>query len=339
MLRGDNIVCGTSTTGTGTLTLAATPGPPGGVDFDVFARATGIGFGNGAVILVSYTIIEYTDATFATAKSHEKGVGTLTLGGSSGITNCTLARTLLQSSATSLNSQPATQNIAPGTGISIGTAANTLVFIGVSAADVPAYAPYVSAGDDNVGCFPGAGGGLSNSTTASAAITNGMCEYTLFKWDVPMLVKRAFARVGTAYSGGTPVSNLYLAIYAIGTDGFPGRLIYDFGGCGANCLNATGSISASQGNGFFLMPGEYYFVTKPVFSGGVSDPSLTLWTNQGNGWFPLNTGRLSSSSGGPVNGYAAFTDTSTTFPTTAFLTNQTARMNYNQKYAFTLRST
>src|SRR4051812_24231826 len=150
MLRGDTLVCGTSTTGTGTLTLAATPGPPGGVDFDVWARATGIGFANSAAVLVSYTIIEYTDSTFATAKSHEKGVGTLTLGGSSGIANCTLARTTKQTSATSLNSQPATQNIVPGTGISIGTAANTLVFIGPSAAEIPAYEPYF---------YTGSGGG------------------------------------------------------------------------------------------------------------------------------------------------------------------------------------
>src|SRR5580658_5571623 len=100
MLRGDSVICGTSPTGTGTLTLAATPVPPGGIDFDVFARATGIGFGNSAAILCSYTIIEYTDSTFAKAKQQEKGIGTLTLGSSSGIANATLARTTLQSSAT-----------------------------------------------------------------------------------------------------------------------------------------------------------------------------------------------------------------------------------------------
>src|SRR5258706_417112 len=110
MLRGENIICGTSTTGTGTLTLAATPVAPGGIDFDVLARATGIGFGNSAAVLVTYTIIEYTSATFAASKSTEKGIGTLTLGGSSGIANCTLARTTPQVTATNLNSQPATYN-------------------------------------------------------------------------------------------------------------------------------------------------------------------------------------------------------------------------------------
>lgn len=134
MLRADNIVCGTSTTGTGTLTLAATPTPPGGIDFDVFARA--LGFGNNAVLSVRYVMTEFTSSGLTTAKQSETGIGTLTLGASAGIANCTLARTTLLQKGTSMDSQPATLTPNPGTGITIVTAANVLVSIDASAFDM-----------------------------------------------------------------------------------------------------------------------------------------------------------------------------------------------------------
>lgn len=277
MLRGDTLVCGTSTTGTGTLTLAACPTPPGGVDFDVWARATGIGFANSAAVLVSYTIVEYTDSTFATAKSHEKGIGTLTLGGSSGIANCTLARTTKQTSATSLNSQPATQNIAPGSGISIATAANTLVFIGASAADVPAFLPYVVTsaigGDTYVPPV-----GLCGTTVTTPTLGDGTFYYVPFVWNVPMLVKRAHIFVDTAYNGGTPVSNAWMRLYDIATTGKPGKLLYDFGLVGSSntSLNSGGHVqTGASGNGFFLTPGDYVMCLAVAVSGGSGGPILT----------------------------------------------------------------
>jgi len=277
MLRADNVICGTSTTGTGTLTLAATPTPPGGVDFDVFARATGIGFGNSAAILVSYTIIEYTSSAFSTAKATEKGIGTLTLGGSSGITNATLARTTLQSTATSLNSQPASQNIVPGTGISIGTAANTLVFIGASSADTIAFEPYVDSTSTNatgyVGplqyCLPTAAAALNNFFAATLQDT-----YAPFYWTTPMLVKRISIGVAVGTSGGT--SNAYARIYAVGTDGRPGKLLYDFGllGSSNSSLASSNSIitSGAAGNGYYLVPGVYFLDLIASYAGGGTTP-------------------------------------------------------------------
>src|SRR5690348_6986738 len=104
MLRGEGITCGTSSTGTGTLTLAACPAPPGGADFYAWLTATGIGFANGAAILVPYVLTEYADSTFATEKQKEWGVATLTLGAS--LTATTLGRTTVQGSATGLNGTP-----------------------------------------------------------------------------------------------------------------------------------------------------------------------------------------------------------------------------------------
>src|SRR5271170_1594422 len=139
MLRNDTILCGASTTGTGTLTLAPCPSPPGGIDLYQWLTATGFGFVSGNAVLVSYVIIEYSDTTFSKAVNFEKGVGTVALGAS--LTATTLARTTVQSVAGSLGATGSPTYAAP-LAVSIGTAANVLVFVGPSAADVPAYGPY-----------------------------------------------------------------------------------------------------------------------------------------------------------------------------------------------------
>jgi hypothetical protein len=275
MIRGDNLICGTTTTGTGTLTLAATPVPPGGVDFDVFVRTTGIGFGNSAIVFVSYTIIEYTDSTFATAKGTEKGIGTLTLGSSAGIANATLARTTLQTTATSLNSQPATQNITPATALSIGTTANTLVFIGVSAADVPAYSPYFESALDTANAGVPIAGIISGTDGAAPNMADLTDQYFIFEWCVPMLVKRAEFYVANIYTGGT--SNLYARIYQINSAGRPGKLLYDFGVVGTpNSSLAAAAIvqTGAGGSGFFLTPGAYFIDLLPHFTGGSGTPAM-----------------------------------------------------------------
>jgi hypothetical protein len=295
MIRGDNIICGTSTTGTGTLTLAATPGPPGGVDFDVFARATGIGFSNSAAVLVSYTIIEYTSSAFTTAKATEKGIGTLTLGGSAGIANATLARTKLQTSATSLNSQPATQNIKPGTGISIGTAANTLVFIGASAADTLAFSPFVNSGSTTNGYMPLMVG--NSDFNGGGSVVNNQNWTWPFTWAFSALIKRAYFRVEDPYSGA--VSNLYARIYDISSSGNAGKLLYDFGVVGTpnssfDVGNFTIIASGASGAGYLMTPGDYFMQVCPIWTlGGSGTPSLTQYA-AGSG--PILSGAFGNSS-------------------------------------------
>src|SRR6266446_977276 len=282
MLRGENIICGTSTTGTGTLTLAATPVPPGGVDFDVLARATGIGFGNSAVILVSYTIIEYTNSSFTTAQQQEKGIGALTLGSSSGIANATLVRTTIQQTATNLNAQPATYTVSAPTAITIGTAANTLIFIGVGAVDTIAFEPYVDAttGTGWVGPLQGkAGNSAAMNDYFAASLQDTYCP---FYWVTPMLVKRLALMTTVGTGGGT--SNAYGRIYAVGSDGRPDKLLYDFGLIGtSNASLANGNTpitSGASGNGYLLMPGIYYLDLIASYSGGTTTPSIYGNTGQ-----------------------------------------------------------
>lgn len=268
MLRADNVICGTSSTGTGTLTLAACPGPPGGLDFDKWLKATGFNFVSTNAVLVSYTIIEYTDATFATAKQTEKGIGTLTLGAS--ITAATLARTTVQSIVTGLNATPAPTFSAP-TAITIGTAANTLVFVGASAMDVPACSPYVFSFDGK-GAGPACDGGNGNGNVQSTAtFTSGNDLYWAFKWEVPGLIKQATLSTQSVTFTGSPTVSAYFRIYQIGTDGKPGKLLYDFGQVGTSTAFTTGFGLFSTGNsgsGIYLTPGEYFADLAVSWSGG-----------------------------------------------------------------------
>jgi hypothetical protein len=286
MLRNDTIICGTSTTGAGTLTLAACPAPPGGVDLYAWLTATGLNFVSGNAVLVSYIIIEYSDTTFSQAKSFEKGVGTVTLG--TGLTNSTLARSVVQSVASLLDSTGSPSYTSPSA-FSIGAAANTLVFIGPSAAEMMAFSPfYETSLGDALGVPPrNAIGGTSGSNLIS-----GSDHYVCFEWTCPMVVKRCTMKVDTAYSGGS--SSLYARIYQLNSSGRPGKLLVDFGSFGTNPLNATGTISTTAvSTGFLLLPGEYVFDLMPTFSGGSGNVkvhcSLTaLTTNARFGTSGLN---------------------------------------------------
>jgi hypothetical protein len=285
MLRADNVICGTSTTGTGTLTLAACPAPPGGLDFYNWLTTTGIGFTNGNAILVSYTIIEYTSSSFSTAKQTEKGVGTLTLGAS--LTATTLARTTVQSTVTGMNTTPV-MTVSSPTAITIGVAANTLVFVGASASDVISTSPYLDVTTNNRGFPP-----LQSvaASTNACILGSGLETYTFFIWPTTLIAKRIVMTTGatSAYSGGT--SNLYGRLYAIGTNGRPGKLLIDFGVLGtANSSFATGNTvvqSAAATNGFLMTPGAYVLSTLAIFSGGSGTPSL--YSNPGQ-LHPGNTG-------------------------------------------------
>jgi hypothetical protein len=345
MVRGDNIICGTSTTGTGTLTLAACPVPPGGVDFDVFARATGIGFGNSAAVLVSYTIIEYTTSSFTTASQHEKGIGTLTLGGSSGIANCTLARTTKQSSATSLGSQPATQNILPGTGISIGTAANTLVFISPSVADTIAFPPYVDSTATNATGWANpliTSGAVTGSDADGVFQTSGQDYYIPFIWTTPMLVKRLGLDIRTATGAGT--SNAYGRIYQVNSSGQPGKLLYDFGLLGTTnaSLNSgnTSIQSGASGNGYFLTPGVYFLNLIASYTGNSQTP--TAYGNTANFVMPatISSDASNFTFGRPPMGYAtASSGTAGAAPDPANLTSYTVRaLSGNRVVGFGLKA-
>jgi hypothetical protein len=285
-MRFDTCLCGTTTIGTGTLTLAACPTPPGGVDFDVWARVAGIGFGNSAALLVDYQIVEFTNSNFTTRHQSEAGTGTLTLGSSSGIVHCTLARTTIDYTATSQDVQPASVSIKPATGITIGTAANTLVMVTPRALSVPGYHPYYDSanGDANWGISPFGSLNPTAVTAASSGFTAGAVRdwYIPFRWEVPMLVKRCTVRVFTFTSvTGTPILNIRL--YAYNSAGQPGKLLYDFGA--TPTITATGNVATgAAGNGYLMEPGDYFL---DLCSSGLTAGTLTLAATGGTNPTPV----------------------------------------------------
>ena len=276
MLRGENIICGTSSTGTGALTLAACPVPPGGVDLYTWLTSTGMNFVNGNALLTSYTLIEFTDTTFATALQSEQGVATITLGANLAAT--TLARTTVQSTQTTENTTGVYAGNAPSA-ININTAANVLVFIGTKAADLPAYSPHF---ETSIGDNLGVGPVISDIVTVNnnVSLTTGLDCYYPFDWRTPMLAKKLSVNLAAAYTGGT--SNLYGRIYQINSSGRPGKLLIDFGKIGTSNagLASTGNISSAvHSTGFMLIPGEYFLDLLAIFSGGSGSPILTQYKN------------------------------------------------------------
>lgn len=287
MLRADHVGCGTSSTGTGTLTLAACPGPPGGLDFDKWLKATGLGFVSTNAVLVSYTIVEYTSAALTTEKQTEKGIGTLTLGAS--ITAATLARTKVQGTVTGLDTSTPAPTFSAPTAITIGTAANTLVFVGASAADVLAFQPCQDTALTSNGFPPLMCG--NPSFNGGANLVNNQDWTWPFIWPYQTLVKRVYFRIESPYSGA--VSNLFARLYQINALGQPGKLLYDFGviGTANSSLNVSAFTmisSGAAGNGFLLTPGEYFLQVCPIWTaGGTGTPALTQWA-AGHG--PITSG-------------------------------------------------
>ncbi len=255
MLRAEHAICGTSSTGTGTLTLAACPKPPGGTDlyqaFNVQSLGTAVG------VPVSYTIVEYTGSDFQTASKQEKGIGSLTLGAS--LTATTLARTTVQQTATGMNST-ATYDTSEPSAVSIATAANTLVFISASAADLLVCSPYFDrtmTGSDGLGVTPVSVG--TGTLTGLINQTRNFDNYHLFEWRVPMLAKRLRVNLDTGMAGGNA---MFGRLYAVGLNARPTKLLYDFGTfVGSNILSTAneGIIATSAtGSGIFMQPGEYF---------------------------------------------------------------------------------
>lgn len=270
MLRGDNIICGTSTTGTGTLTLAATPS--GLNALDPLIAFGGMGFGTTVGVPVRYTIIEYTDNTYAKMHQKETGWGTLLLGAS--ITACTLSRDTILFTQTALDSAPAFTFVSP-TAITIGTAANTLVMLDASSVDFIGSAAGYSTGNDSRGFVPS---NYCNSFGAnSIALTNGNGHYVPVEIPISCFIKSATISITGAIT--TPAtSQISFALYAVGTNGKPSKKLIDFGTNSANPLGTTGNVTLTASQGVFIPAGWYIFAVLPIWTGGTG----SLKVNEGN---------------------------------------------------------
>ena len=318
MIRGENVISGTTTTGTGTLTLAAPPSGFGGAD--PFAYFSGYGLGTSQATPLLYTIIEYDDLTKAnpTPVQLEKGFGNLLIGAN--LAASTLTRNALVTE-TSLNAQPATitnGNFAtPATSITIGTAANIIVFIGASAWDsmqcLHAYSTGGISGADGLGVAPwNAGSGGSTN------LTSGTILYGYLKTDVSDVIKSCSIRIKNAVVTPTS-SSVALALYAVGAAGLPAKKLIDFGTNSSNPLaTANTTLTLTAGAGVPIMAGGYILAFLPIWSGGTGTPSIQLFNPAG----PAPFGTVLSNPGPnnmcSVAGQSSLTDPATTTAIAAY---------------------
>lgn len=295
----DQIACGVSTGGIGTQTLAA---PPSGMNsIDPYAAFSGNGWGTSVGVPVAYSIVEYTDSTFALPKQSESGVGTLLLGAS--ISASTLARTTPLQTVTGMNSQPATvggQTSAPSA-INIGTAANTLVFIGPTSwqmqRSLTAYATSGVSGAALEGVCPfqrPLTGGTNGAWTHQRAV------YQRVLLGFSGLIKSVSWYAQAGYTGGTQTMDG--AIYAVGSDGRPGKKLLNFNQNSSLVANLNTLTATTQGAVFFFA-GYYYMGFLPQFSGGSGSPNFRcadsvapspLGTASGTAFGPMAKGTVSS---------------------------------------------
>jgi hypothetical protein len=278
MLRAEHCICGTTSTGTGTLALTACPAPPGGTDLYQAFNAMALGTAVGTPI--SYAIVEYTDTTFRTVQQQEKGIGTLTLGAN--IDATTLARTTVQQTATGMD-MTATYDTSAPTAITIALAAHTLVFVGASSTDLFACSSYFDVSlpsSATLGALPVNCGGV---LAGNVFIPRNTDNYFLFEWRVPIMAKRLKLEV----TGRVTAANaLYGRIYAIGPNARPTKLLYNFGTFVGGASTTGIKATATGATGFFLAPGEYYMDITGIWSGGVSEAILSGFPQS------YNSGRL-----------------------------------------------
>lgn len=278
---GENIVCGTATTGTGTLTLAACPSAIGGIN-PVTA------FGTSGSPQIPYTLIEYTDGTFAKPLQGETGVAPLTLASSIG--SATLARNPITTWSTSGPSYGGGSS-APAA-ISIGTAANCLVFIGANAHDIVRPMHFTAALGDGLGIGVAQGSILGGT---NFAVVTSVIYYQAVRIEHSGLIQSASIMFSTAIT--SPASSSFsLALYDVGSDGLPGALLIDFGAITSNPASTTGIKTCQAAAARFITAGTYYLALLPIWSGG----SGALNIRMGRGGIATPFGTNLGSLNGPI---------------------------------------
>lgn len=311
MLRGNNILCGTSTTGTGTLTLAAGPSAVTGVDLDTWAR-TQIGLSSSATLLVSYTIFNCADSTYniGTATGVEYGKGVLTLGASAGIVNCTLARSYPLEVQT-LGASPAitqgsmASRVATASMLSVGTYA--IVMLSVEARDVMATVPAVESTLATLGsvprnmCLTGSGPNFSYPQS-------GRIIYIAVEIDKSDIIKSASVLCTT--TAGTP-NSIEMALYQVGSasdPARPGKKIVNFGSSTSNPWVNGSVITLTSTQAVFVPAGWYYLAVLAVYTG--TSPLMRAWYSVGGG--PAGVvnagGEMRNGLGYQADGYSSLPD-------------------------------
>lgn len=295
MLRANNVISATSSTGSGPFTLAAAPTALGALDlYTAFAAQ---GFGTSQPIPVPLVITEYTDGTFATPKQKQGFMGGVTLGASLAAT--TVAVTTVLWTQTGLNTDTPAYAFNAPTAISIGVAANTLIECDPDAFLGFGYSPFIDS--THASGWVCSAGTQYGADPAGQPI--GFAEYlTQVILAAPLLAKRMGVMVPVGQVGGT--GGVYLRLYAKGANGLPGKLICDYtGSTPQSLIVANGTfVSATSSAPPYLPPGVYYSSISVQVSGVTTNPKIGTWESI-NISFPCD-GTIVDAAGAAAVGYS-----------------------------------
>lgn len=248
------------TGGTGNLTCVAASGYP------TFGSVVNV------PRIVEYTILQYTDASFATLAQAETGRGSYTP--SSGIlTRDVILRTWNGSAylpAGGVATAPVALNIT-------ATAANVRILCAPSVELLPAI-PFVASSLEGLGTFPL---NAVNTGPYDYLVNSGEVDYNpiLIGHEGPFSMASAnVAGSGGTYTGGT--QSLDVAIYEVAETGLPGKKLVDFGSLGGTTpFAAAGNVSNTPlTTPVWLEPGWYWQAVLAQFSGGSGTPRMRAFS-------------------------------------------------------------
>lgn len=260
-MRANGIKHETTTTGTGTLTLTSVSGWPSYDDV----------FGTSGTRFVDYTILDSAGVPI------EGGVGNIAL------STMVLTRTYpawTWNGTTYDATDPSALSLASGTKTVICSAWTGL-----------GLAPFIPATvGDNKGH-----GVLSSHTITSFSLTHQRKVSFPVYIQVLRPISYVTMRINSGYTGGT--SSLGVALYEIGSDGFPGVRLANFGNLGS-LTGSTVVTSSALGTPIWVPEGHYIVDILPQFSGGSGTPNLAgmlpiapyplgfSWAGGGPNFFP-----------------------------------------------------
>jgi hypothetical protein len=226
-------------------------------------------YGTTGAYIWRYTIIEYTDTTYAVPMQFESGNGLLTLASSVG--SATLSRNVVTLGV--FGSTPSYSQ-GPQTPMNIGKVANTLVFYGPTAADLRDGMTFFATSGitqaDFLGIAPLQGslaGGtnitLTGSTSAGTAIYQRVCI------EVGGLIGTITMRCVTGFTAGTN-SQMLGSFYDTNPSTIIGTRIAQLNPSATGSIGNAANVQLTAPTPFFCSPGTYILGMLPIAGSGAS---------------------------------------------------------------------
>lgn len=247
-----------STGGTGALTCTAQTGYP-----DIAEAITGTRF-------VNYSINEYTNSLKTQLSKAESGIGSYVA--STGV----LTRTSVKATWDGTDYLPKFGTATAPTALSFGTTnANIDIIVGPTADHANLTIPFVAGAV--AGMSDGLGtAGLNSVTPMDYIFSAGFTFYTpvLLLHSGPFSQASIRTTNAAVTAGAGAPSTASAAIYEVGNNGLPGKLLVDFGNMGRLTSLSTNYTSAPLAVPVYLAPGWYWQAILLVLNSDTGTPQI-----------------------------------------------------------------